>query len=107
MTTSDRKLPGYSLFPSEVWAHLCFALKLSPREIQIVRGVFEDQKEETIARNLGISPHTVNTYFQRLYAKLHVSSRPQLIIRILAEYLKPFATNEPMPRAHTTGEYLT
>jgi DNA-binding CsgD family transcriptional regulator len=107
MTTTHHQLPGYSLFPSEVWTHLCRALKLSPREIQIVQGVFEDQKEETIACNLGISPHTVNTYFQRLYAKLHVSSRPQLILRILAEYLKPFATEEPVSRAHTTGEYVT
>jgi DNA-binding CsgD family transcriptional regulator len=107
MNTSDHHLPGCSLFPSEVWAHLCRVLQLSPREIQIVQGVFDDHKEETIACNLGISPHTVNTYFQRLYAKLHVSSRPQLILRILAEYLKPAGRVGPMSRVHTTGEYLT
>jgi DNA-binding NarL/FixJ family response regulator len=55
--------------------------------MQIVQGVFEDRKEESIAYELGISPHTVNTYFQRLYAKLRVSSRPQLILRVIAEYL--------------------
>ena len=53
----------------------------------MVRGVFDDQKELCIAHRLGISPHTVNTYLQRLYAKLDVSSRPQLILRIMGEYL--------------------
>jgi DNA-binding NarL/FixJ family response regulator len=66
--------------------------------MQIVQGVFEDRKEESIAYELGISPHTVNTYFQRLYAKLRVSSRPQLILRVIAEYLtmsSAQATEEP------------
>lgn len=107
MSTRDRhyfesRISGRSLFPLEVWAHLCRALHLSPRELQIAQAVFDDHKEETIACNLGISPHTVNNYFQRLYTKLQVSSRPQLILRILAEYLKPAVS-----RAHTTGEYLT
>ena len=79
--------PGPSLFPLSVWPRLGIALRLSPREMQIVQGVFEDRKEESIAYELGISPHTVNTYFQRLYTKLRVSSRPQLILRVMAEYL--------------------
>jgi DNA-binding CsgD family transcriptional regulator len=79
--------PGPSLFPLGVWPRLGIALRLSPREMQIVQGVFQDRKEESIAYELGISPHTVNTYFQRLYAKLRVSSRPQLILRVMAEYL--------------------
>src|SRR5260370_38069825 len=78
---------GLSLFPLSAWPRLGVALRLSPREMQIVQGVFEDRKEESIAYDLGISPHTVNTYFQRLYAKLRVSSRPQLILRVVAEYL--------------------
>ena len=78
---------GLSLFPLSAWPRLGMALRLSPREVQIVQGVFEDRKEENIAYELGISPHTVNTYFQRLYAKLRVSSRAQLIVRVMAEYL--------------------
>lgn len=34
---------------------------------------------------LGISVHTVNTYFERLYLKLNVCSRPQLIVRVFEE----------------------
>jgi hypothetical protein len=55
--------------------------------MQIVQRIFEDEKEETIAFHLSISPHTVNTYVQRLYRKLSVFSRPQLILTVIAEYL--------------------
>lgn len=91
---------GLSLFPLSAWPRLGMALRLSPREMQIVQGVFEDRKEESIAYELGISPHTVNTYFQRLYTKLRVSSRPQLMVRVMAEYLT-------MSGAQATDEYPT
>ena len=91
---------GLSLFPLSAWPRLGMALRLSPREMQIVQGVFEDRKEESIAFELGISPHTVNTYFQRLYTKLRVSSRPQLMVRVMAEYLT-------MSGAQATDEYPT
>ena len=94
---------GLSLFPLSVWPQLGMALRLSPREMQIVQGVFEDRKEESIAHELGISPHTVNTYFQRLYTKLQVASRPQLIVKVMAVYL-PLA---PMSCAQMTDENST
>jgi len=80
--------PGSSLLSSGTWPSLAEALGLSPRELQVVKGVFQDHKEESIAADLGISPHTVSTYLQRVYAKLRVGSRPQLIVRVVAEYLR-------------------
>ena len=99
------------VLPLSAWPRLGMALRLSPREMQIVRGVFDDRKEESIAYDLSISPHTVNTYFQRLYAKLRVSSRPQLIVRVMAEYLT-MAPDEDrtwlaVSPAHLTHEYVT
>jgi DNA-binding CsgD family transcriptional regulator len=69
------------------WRCLADSLRLSPREVQVVKGVFRDNKDESIAADLGISPHTVGTYLQRIYTKLRVGSRPQLIVRVMAEYL--------------------
>jgi DNA-binding CsgD family transcriptional regulator len=79
---------GPPLLSSGIWPGLAEALRLSPREVQVVRAVFLDHKEESIAADLGISPHTVSTYLQRIYAKLRVGSRPQLIVRVVAEYLR-------------------
>ena len=80
--------PGSSLLATGTWPTLARSLRLSPRELQVVKGVFQDHKEESIAADLGISPHTVSTYLQRIYAKLRVGSRPQLIVRVIAEYLR-------------------
>jgi DNA-binding CsgD family transcriptional regulator len=79
--------PGSSLISPAAWTRVGDVLRLSPREMQIVQRIFEDEKEETIAFHLSISPHTVNTYVQRLYRKLSVFSRPQLILTVIAEYL--------------------
>ena len=79
--------PGRALIPVETWLCLGQKLGLSARELQIVQHVFDDQKLENIAVELRISSHTVSTYLQRLYLKLHVTSRPQLILLVMAEYL--------------------
>ena len=78
---------GPGVFPPSDWLLLGSTLGLSPRELQVVQSVFEDEKQEAIAWRLGISAGTVNTYMQRLYAKLEVRSRPQLIVRLIAAYL--------------------
>jgi DNA-binding NarL/FixJ family response regulator len=55
--------------------------------------VFEDQKESAIAAEMGISPYTVNTYVQRLYRKLDVCSRVQLIVHLMAAH-RALSTND-------------
>ena len=77
-----------ALLASGIWPGLAEQLRLSPREVQVVKGVFRDDKDGAIAQDLGISPHTVSTYLQRIYSKLSVASRPQLIVRVVAEYLR-------------------
>ena len=82
---------GSSLLSNDAWPRIRQALGLSLRELQVLQGVFQDDKEESIANDLGISRHTVNTYLRRLYSKLSVCSRSQLIVRVMAEYLTPGA----------------
>jgi DNA-binding CsgD family transcriptional regulator len=79
---------GRDLIAGIAWRQLGQSLCLSPRELQIVQHVFDDHTEEAIALELGISRHTVSTYVHRLYQKLGVSSRPQLIVHIVAAYLQ-------------------
>jgi hypothetical protein len=50
------RVAGHSLLPPTAWERVGAALRLSTREVQIVRGVFDDHKEEQIACELGISP---------------------------------------------------
>jgi DNA-binding CsgD family transcriptional regulator len=63
------------------------SLDLSPRELQLVRGVFSDDSDYSIASSLGISPHTVHTHFERLHHKMGVANRAQLILCVVNEFL--------------------
>ena len=78
---------GFCLLDDETWARIARSLKLSPRECEIVKCIFSDQKDLAISQQLGMSPHTVNTHLKRLYRKLHVSSRAQVVLRVFARYL--------------------
>ena len=70
------------------------SLKLSGRELQIVRGVFDDQKDLIIASALDISVHTIHTHFERLHHKLAITDRAQLLQRVMQEFLTLTASAE-------------
>ena len=76
-----------SILPYDAWKTTAQSLCISDRELQIIQGIFDDQKELTIAQDLTISAHTVHTHLGRLYRKLGVSSRAGLVLCILSKYL--------------------
>ncbi len=76
------------LSPAE-WALIAGALRLSPRELDVVQCIFDDHTEASMARQLAISVHTVHTHLERLYRKLGVSTRCGAAIRVFAEYAGP------------------
>ena len=52
--------------------------KLSPKERCVMVCMLKGMKQESIAREFGISPSTVGTYFSRIYRKCDVCSRNEL-----------------------------
>jgi len=78
--------PGQGVFAPREWRSLAATLGLSPREVGIVRAVFDGASERIIAEQLGLSPHTVHTYIWRIYRKLQVQSREELLVRVFAEF---------------------
>jgi len=70
-----------------MWEALGQSMRLSGRELEIVQLIFDDEKELTIGGRLGISSHTVNSHIQRMYHKLQVSSRTQLMARVFGQFL--------------------
>jgi len=52
---------------------------LSPREQEIVRLVSYGHPNKAIARKLDISQHTVNTHVRRIFDKLGVNSRAEMV----------------------------
>jgi DNA-binding NarL/FixJ family response regulator len=68
---------------------------LSPRELQIVRSLAEGLTNREIAARLKLSQHTVKNYLFRVFDKLGVSSRVELLFMTLADSGGPSA---PKPR---------
>ena len=62
-------------------------LNLTDREMQIIQGLFEGKREDTIAGELGISRCTVHAHLGRLYKKLNVDCCTGLLLRIFREYV--------------------
>lgn len=76
----------YLLIRSQPRSHRAPAL-LSPREQEIARMVARGYPNKTIAAVLDISSWTVGTYLRRIFAKLGVSSRADMVARLLEESL--------------------
>lgn len=99
---------GAAMFSASAWKAIGRNLKLSGRELEILRGVFDDQTEQIIAVGLNISPHTVHTHVERLYHKLRVANRVQLVLRLMGEFLaltaSPAENLPPVCAAWAMGE---
>ncbi|WP_243057345.1 helix-turn-helix transcriptional regulator [Nocardioides sp. SR21] len=59
---------------------------LSPRERQIALMVAHGRTNQAIATSLGISVWTVSTHLRRIFVKLAVSSRAEMVARLLADH---------------------
>ena len=69
------------------WIEVGRSLRLSARELEITRGVFDNLKEDAIAGKLGVSEHTIHTHVHRLFSKLRVTTRTQMVVRLMQELL--------------------
>jgi DNA-binding CsgD family transcriptional regulator len=61
------------------------AFTLSPRELEVVRLVAKGFSNKAIATVLDISPWTVSTYLRRIFSKMDVGSRAEMIMKALQE----------------------
>lgn len=78
---------SHALFSDDEWTRISALLRLSPRESEIVYTMLAGEREADIADRLGISSHTVHCHLTRLYRKLQVNSRIDLLLRVFDAHL--------------------
>ena len=87
------------LYTGREWAELTGRLGMSARQGQIARHVLEGLQDKQIALQLGISVHTVRTYLDRMFAKLSVQNRNELIMSMFRQF-RAGCREGPCPRCH-------
>jgi len=58
---------------------------LSPRELQVAESAAQGQSNKQIANRLGLSEHTIKNYLIRIFEKLGVSNRIELLFQLFSE----------------------
>lgn len=80
---AEQNIPDLPL-PPEKWQQLMERLQLPPQQIRIVELILRNCCDKQIAAALGLKVPTVRTYLQRIYARLDVGDRVELILRLFA-----------------------
>jgi DNA-binding NarL/FixJ family response regulator len=84
MANSDSRHDLSAVIADDEWPVIGKRLGFSNgRQLSIIQMLLEGQKIDAIAMRLDLSPNTVQTYVQRIYRRLEIHSRLELMIRVL------------------------
>ena len=67
---------------AETWLTVAASLDLSPQQKRIVELLLRGMRDKQIANELELSVPTVRTYLGRIFLKVEVQDRVELILRI-------------------------
>jgi DNA-binding CsgD family transcriptional regulator len=76
---------------------------LSKRELEVVRSLAEGLTNREIGERLGLSQHTIKNYLFRVYDKLGVSSRLELLFMTMAPTVAPRSTEQTAQDSSSNG----
>ena len=81
-----RRSEGVRLFSPEEWRNVTEHLELSVRQTEICRRILEGLSDKEMADSIGIALPTVRTHLRRLYEKLGVYDRTELVVQLFATH---------------------
>lgn len=79
-------LPIVNTFPfaPEQWARAVRLLNLPPQQAKVVRLILCGMRDKQIAAELGVGFATVRTYLGRIFQRMGVRDRVELVLRVVA-----------------------
>ena len=86
------------VFSPQAWTELKQELSLSRRQADVVEQLLQGHSDKQIARELQMSVPTVRTHLCRLFARLGVEDRCELIVRVYC-YFREKCQASGCPRA--------
>ncbi len=76
-----------SIFSDDEWERIKEAMRLSPRQLDVVKCLFRGFGDKQIANHLGIAVSTVRAYMSKLFLKLSAADRVEVILCVLSRFL--------------------
>lgn len=74
------------MFSPQEWTEIRCDLSLPPRQADVVEQLLLGHSDKQIARELGMSVPTVRTHLCRLFSRLGVEDRCELIVYVFARF---------------------
>jgi DNA-binding NarL/FixJ family response regulator len=74
------KLP----LPEAQWAAIARQLRLAPQQRRIVELILRGCQDKQIVAELGLALPTIRTYLNRVFVRLHVADRMELVLMLFA-----------------------
>jgi len=81
------------IFSEAEWAELVEELSLSARQEQVVRCLFSGYSDKQIAWELNVSVATVRTHMARLFSRLGVQDRTELVLHLFRHFREGCRSN--------------
>jgi len=72
-----------TLFSDPRWRELAECLQLTPRQLEIAKGICSGRSYKSIAAHVGITVNTVRMHVRALYVKLDAHERLCAVLRII------------------------
>ncbi len=95
---ADRQLHAGALLTDTQWQRVGDDLALAPRELELVRQIFDGKKLLAAALAMRLSLGTVKTYAQRAYRKLGVRDQRELVLAVIEAHLRlTCGSRQPVP----------
>lgn len=91
---------GQAMLSASAWRRVGHELGLSPRELELVRHVFDGKKLTAVASEMKLALGTVKTYTERIHRKLEVRDQRELALAVFSAYLR---ITPSMTARRTTG----
>jgi len=83
--------------PSPKFSKAEMTTLLTKREEEVARLVAAGLSNREVSENLGLSRHTIKNYLSRVFEKLGISNRTELLLCILSQTKPPQAQNNQIP----------
>ena len=65
------------------WKRMVREVPLPPRQLEIAQQIMQGRSDKQIAEHLGVKLPTVRTHLGRIYARLRIQNRSQLILFLI------------------------